>query len=695
VTGRLLGVLLRLGRRVRGLREQLPALARAIDRNTWTILRIARWETSRSAGTLDRRTAVVIVAAVLIGASAGAVAIGSDSASLDEDIYRVAVDEEHPYHDVVTSATTLRVVEDPDRADIVVRRGWRVSPPRKTKELAALSALRDAIQRYNNGKLRDRAATDRERALAFPVVVELRFESRDVPGDGPSFSGPSNTDGTDDGTGGTDRTDAADGDGTNGGTDDGDSTGGTDGGDGTATNDQDEDGTGDDSGTGTDDGTGTGSDGDTGTDDADGTDDGDTATGADGGSDSSGDDSDGDASSDGWFELPSLGDSGLFGGTQEGTPAEIQPPFPFQSLLLAFLFIVPMNFVIQAYGSTIINERLNRRGELLLVAPVSGSQIVAGKTVPYLGSLLAFTLVVTAFVGGSGLSIAAVVPLALLFLGATFVGGMFARSYKELTFVTVAISVFLTTYAFVPAIFTDVTPIALISPLTLVVMDLEGSSVSIVEYVFSTGPVYCSAFVLFGLGVSIYREEDMFTQRPIHLKALDAFGVHVREYWQVGVFTAVLIPFVFLVQLLALATLFPLPLEVGIVVLLVIVSCVEEVAKSVHVFAAFEHDRFEPSVSVAVALGVASGIGFFLAEKAAHLGQLVGLDRIELAAVFQHSFAAESVAVFLLPVVLHATTASVSALGARRGGRSYLVGLLAAISLHTIYNLGVIALVIR
>ncbi len=61
-------------------------------------------------------------------------------------------------------------------------------------------------------------------------------------------------------------------------------------------------------------------------------------------------------------------------------------------------------------------------------------------------------------------------------LGATFVGAMFARSFKELTFVTVAVSVFLTAYTFVPAIFTQVTPIALISPLTLVVRDLTGQA---------------------------------------------------------------------------------------------------------------------------------------------------------------------------------------------------------------------------
>ncbi len=42
-----------------------------------------------------------------------------------------------------------------------------------------------------------------------------------------------------------------------------------------------------------------------------------------------------------------------------------------------------MNFVIQAYASSIMNERINDRGELLLVSPVSRGDIIAAKTLPY------------------------------------------------------------------------------------------------------------------------------------------------------------------------------------------------------------------------------------------------------------------------------------------------------------------------
>jgi ABC-type Na+ efflux pump permease subunit len=401
---------------------------------------------------------------------------------------------------------------------------------------------------------------------------------------------------------------------------------------------------------------------------------------------------------DGPLAIPGIGTS-VFAQNSVGSPADIDPPFPFGSLVLAFVFLVPMNFVIQAYGSTVLNERVNRRGELLLVAPVTPGDIVAGKTLPYMGTMVAVTALLALVVGGGVVSVAAVVPLALLFLAATFVGAMFARSFKELTFVTVTVSVFLTSYAFVPAIFTNVTPIALISPLSLVVRDLQGTGVDIPAYLFSTGPIYLSAGVLFLLGLGVYREEDMFTQRPVPLKFLDALDARLSGTASVALVSALSIPFVFVAELLGVAVLFALPVSVSIPVILVVVATVEEIAKSLHVLAGFEKGRFATSTGSALAVGAASGVGFFAGEKATAVVQLVGLPEL---AVGRAAFApAGTVGVELLPLalallaaplVLHVVTASLSALGARRGFRGYLLGLGTAICVHTMYNLTVVTL---
>jgi len=595
------------------------------------VARIARWETTRSAGVVDRQTAILgLVALLLAGAVAGG-ATAAGGVALDRDIYRVGVAADSPYHDVVEDSPAL-AARQPDLGrlgrdvEIVVRDDqFYVADSQKAR--AALSAFRSAVRRNNLGLMRNEA----NQSAAFPVVVTLRYDEQGsaVPAGATVDSGTVGSSGATDGGG-----------------DGGDGTESSPGGDGT--------------------GTGSG-----------------PASAVDG------------SASNGPLGVPGFG-TGLFGGSNSGSPADISPPFPFGALVLAFVFFIPMNFVIQPYGSSILNERINRRGELLLVAPISPTAIVAGKTLPYLALLVGITAVVALAIGGGPVSVAAVAPIAALYLAATFVGGMFARSFKELTFVTVSISVFLTSYAFVPAIFTNVTPIALISPLTLVVHDLQGTAITAGEYAFATGPFYVAAAVCFLLGVGVYREEDMFTQRPVPLKFLDALNSRIHRQRSVAVLSALSIPFVFIAELLAIAVLFVLPVEVSVPLLLVAVATIEEVAKSVHLYAGFRGPFANRRTwQAALALGALSGFGFFLGEKLTAIVQFVGLPSLTLGqAAFSSTGAvatpAVGVALLLAPLLLHATTTSIAALGATRSRWHYVAALVPAIAVHAAYNLAVV-----
>jgi ABC-type Na+ efflux pump permease subunit len=390
---------------------------------------------------------------------------------------------------------------------------------------------------------------------------------------------------------------------------------------------------------------------------------------------------------------------GLFEpGTTAGAPSDLAPPFPFQSLVLAFAFVLPLNFVVQAYSSSVLRERINRRGELLLVTPVSAAEIVAGKTLPYLLASVGLATVVTVLVGGGPLSILAVGALALPFLGAAFLGGMFARSFKELTFVVVAISVGLMTFAFVPAIFTQVDSLALISPLTLVVRDLSGTTVSGTDVAFATLPSTLAAVVLFGLGLGVYREEDMFTQRPVHLKALDALAGRIRSPRSLVGVTALLIPFVFVAELLAVATLFAVPGGLSVPLVLVVVAVVEEFAKSVPVLAGFVGRRYPRTLRAALLAGAASGLGFFLGEKLTLLVQLVGLPELRVgSAAFQVGVGGGPLlvgALLVAPLALHVVTAATAAVGAARGTNGWLVGMGVAVVVHVAYNLTVVGVLV-
>ena len=637
------------------------------------VLRVARWEASGVTGGLDRRTVLAALAILAVAGSVVGVGLAAGVAGLDvdRDIYRVGVDPDAPHAQAVADEPALTPVpadgaELGDTVDLLVVHSSHdavvVQATETAKGEAAAAEFREAIEAHNERLL---AAEENETA-AFPVTVTLQYVAR---------------------TGGV--------------------TGETTlGGDGTG-----EEGS---VGDGTDDGGGT--------DDADGDDDADardTIGDGDGGdTDGDGDaDNDGD---DGRLAVPSIGGGGgAFGADSVGSPGGITPPFPFVSLVLAFAFLVPMNFLIQAYGSSVLNERINRRGELLLVSPLAPAEIVAGKTLPYVAAAVAVTTLIALLVGGGVVSVLAILPLALAFLAATFVGAMFARSFKELTFVTVAVSVFLTTYAFVPAVFTNVTPVALISPLTLVVLDLQGEAVSLGAFLFSTGPVLIAGGLLFVLGLGVYREEDMFTQKPVPRKVLDALAVRLsavdggvdggigrgrrrsqlRGLGAVAVLTACTIPFVVVAELLAVAVLVALPVTVSIPVLLVTIAFIEEVAKSVHLYAGFERDVVARTDRVAVAVGLASGGGFVLAEKATAVVQAVGLTELYVGRAAFGAVAGlgelsplVAVGLFLAPLALHGFATVVAAVGASRSRACYAVTLALATLIHAAYNVGVVSL---
>lgn len=582
------------------------------------VLRISRWEVSRTAGGLDRRS---LGFAILVFVLVAAVAPFAFDGGLYDELYVVGVEDDDGYHEAVERADTLRAVEPSWSAfssgdiDVLVRDDIHVADDQKGE--AAVAELRDAARRYNAGEL-----AEKDPDAAFPVSVEINYVDRDAepaePGD--TFEPVAEEEDSED-------------------------------------------------------------------EDADDDDDGVDAP-------------DAEEDVDDGFSLPSGGLGGIIGqGGRSGTPDDIAPPFPFESLILAFAFLVPLNFVVQAYSTSVMNERIGRRGVLMLASPVSRQEIIAGKTVPYFAAALALVAAVAAVVGGGWRSVVAMVPVLLIFLSLTFVGAMFARSYKELTFVTVFVSVVVTSYVFIPAIFTDIDPVAAISPLSIVVRDLQqaASAAPASWYVFSGAPLVFSSAVLFSLGSGVYREEEMFNQRRVPHKAVAAVASWLRRRASVAKVSVFLVPFVFAIQLLVVATLFALPVEVSLPLFFVAAAVVEEVAKSVSVYAGFAHSVFERNDRNAVVLGAISGAGFFVGEKFAHLAQLVGLDTLEIGrAALGVGFDVSPlvlVALFFAPLVLHAVAASLAALGACRGKRGYLVGLVAAVVVHVAYNLTVVGLV--
>ncbi|MFB6113694.1 MAG: PrsW family intramembrane metalloprotease [Halodesulfurarchaeum sp.] len=627
-------------------------------------LRISLWETTRSVGNVDRRTGVAFLVVILLLAAL-VPAILSAQSTPGSGIYRVGVSEESPYYPVVRNDPSLRAVSpipDANRRNglELLITGTTVSVPDTKAGRAAARALREATIAYNDRIMRN----EPNRSAAFPVTVSLQYRDQLPPaGIGPSVAGGERGTGGDSRIGGISR-----------------GTGGVritrpEGNMRSGQGDGVEQGDGSERGDGSEGGGG------------------DTGRQRNGESTATGEDTGGQSDRNSRGEIPGIPIGGMLGTAQTGTPSSIAPPFPLRSLLLAFVFLLPFNLVIQAYGSSVIAERINRRGEPLLVSPVSRGDIVVGKTLPYLLLAVGITSVITLLIGGGWLTVAALTPLAGLFLAATFFAAMIARSYKELTFLTVTISVGLTAYAFIPAVFADVHPIAAISPLTIVVKDLQSNPVGWGEFVFSTLPVALSTLVLFRLGAGIYREEDMFTQRPVPAKLLDALASPLSTRWSVGVWTALFIPFVLVGELAAVAVLYVLPGRLSIVLLLGSVALIEEIAKSVHVLAGFERGRFSRSPWTGALLGVVSGVGFFLVEKSLLITRLVGLSDL---AVGKAAFGSAALGIapgvlLFAPLLLHTATASIASVGASRSKRAYLLSVSIAVLLHLGYNQWVVS----
>ena len=572
--------------------------------NLRNISRVARWEVSRQATGVDRRTVALVLLVVLL--SAGVVTVGGDPTQVDNSLYVVGATEESQYVPPLEQygPTSVVILDSEQQGVDYIESGAidaYISPSGELierdseKGRAAVSATKSAVERYNAQQLQ----AESDQAAAYPVVVSVSYIEQRSNAISQQAAG----------------------------------------GNGAVVTEE-------------------------------------TIEIA-------------EEEADALAEEP-------FTGT---LPTELAPPFPFDALIYAFLFLIPMNFIVQSFASSIIDERLNRRGELLLVTPLSEADIVIGKMLPYLGTLLVFIIGVSIAIGVGPAPVIAVFPLALAYLGAGFLAGVFSRSYQELTFVVLSASLFFTAFAFIPAIFTSVNPIAVISPLSIVVKQIENDPVLFSELAFSSLPLLLSGVLMIVLGLGIYTEESLFTQRAVPAKMIDSLATQLHSWKTPFVISALSIPFVFAAELLVIAGLFVVPQALSIPILLALLAIVEEIAKSIAIYAGFRRRVFSDTRRLAIYAGIASGFGFFVAEKLFALSQTVGLMNLPLGqAAFESSLVAGgtettlAIVVLVLFPIIHSLATVLSALGARRGFVGYLVGLTGAIVVHVTYNLMVVSL---
>ncbi len=391
--------------------------------------------------------------------------------------------------------------------------------------------------------------------------------------------------------------------------------------------------------------------------------------------------------------MDSIGGKTFFERQRISTPSHFSAPLPFTAILYAFLFIFPIYFISQFYSTSLMDERSNRKGELVLAAPLRGIDIVVGKTVPYILITMIILIAITLYIVGIPstypdltrifLILASIFPVVLLFFALSFYSAIMSRSFKELTFASVFLSVLLSGYLFLPAMFANIHAISSISPITLIVRLIEGETVLIGTYLFSALPFYLVAISVYAFGTFIFREEDLFTQKHISEKITDSFELFLsKPYGSVFILSIIFIPFVYMAQLMLIVMLFNLPLEYSIILMILLSAMVEELVKSVGIYTLFKRKLAELRLKNVFKYSVLSGTGFFVGEKAITLLTLAPIAGSAFGSVMTMG------SLLLLPLLLHIVSVLICSLVMYKKGTSYyLVAVVLATLVHSSYNI--------
>jgi hypothetical protein len=368
------------------------------------------------------------------------------------------------------------------------------------------------------------------------------------------------------------------------------------------------------------------------------------------------------------------------------TPSQLSPPLPFDSIILIFVFVFPLYFTSQFFMMSIMNERIERKGEVLLSTPVSASSIILGKMLPYFIGMLAICTGLTFWIQAPLMIILPLVPVIFFFLANALLIGMLSRSFKELSFVSIFFSTIATSYLFFPSIFANVHVISLISPLTLIVLELQGTAWTVTDYLYSTSLFWLTSAVLFYVAVKNFREERLFSEKNLVTRLREFLSEVIsikRPFLSLFLLTGFLIPFIFMVQMMCLVLFFNLPMPYSLVLLLLFAALIEEIAKGIGIYTIYARDAAFFTWKNVVLACAATATGFLVGEKL--------LLFVTLAQITESVFGSIlflSIGVLWMPLLLHFAGVLIVACALKLGGRGWFVpGLAMAMVVHCLYNL--------
>ena len=360
------------------------------------------------------------------------------------------------------------------------------------------------------------------------------------------------------------------------------------------------------------------------------------------------------------------------------TPEEFNPPSLISKMIYAFFFVIPSYFAIQVFSSSLIEDRITKRLDILLSSPISGIQLLIGKMIPYL-FISAITIVAAALIlKESTEALFYILPIIFFFANLQMFLALTSRSYREMTFLIIVSSLVVTAYIFIPSVFGSTIPASKVSPITLMLATFEGEKIGIRDYLFATLQFYTMGAVILYLSSKALNPEIMY-RNDLSGRLLAIATNSVRKYRHTFIAAIGAIPFIFLAEFFLLIILFVLPESLSVPLFLGVVAFVEEAFKGTIVYAAIKNN-LNGYVSA-----LFCGVGFFIGEKAILV--------VNVASQFNNLLAANYL---ILPLIIHvlALFVFVSVIKLKLPAKySFAIALTTSTILHSVYNYAVVTMI--
>ena len=125
---------------------------------------------------------------------------------------------------------------------------------------------------------------------------------------------------------------------------------------------------------------------------------------------------------------------------------------------------------------------------------------------------------------------------------------------------------------------------------------IDGTGYTLTDYIYSTTLFYLTSFILFGVCIRNFHEEQLFTEKGL----LDALALYLgalvsSRYWYLSLIliSVMTIPFVFMAQMMYLVLFFNLPMPYSLILIMVLAAMTEELVKAAGFVGLISH-RYPP-----------------------------------------------------------------------------------------------------